>query len=101
MCTEMNRATKMYVLTNSSKIYGAAGILNKELIRKFAGKQDYFILPSSLHECIFVPVNDKFDKEYFDSMVAEVNKTQVSVEERLTNHSYYYDAESGEIKMCA
>ena len=99
--TGISRPTEMYVLTNSSKTYGAAGILNKELIRKFAGKQDYFILPSSVHETIFVPVNDRLSKETLDNMVAEVNETQVSVEERLTNHSYFYSAETDEIRMCA
>ena len=95
------RRVRMHVLTNRCRTYGAAGILDKEMVRKFAGKQDYFILPSSIHECIFVPVNDKFDKEYFDSMVEVVNKTQVRIEERLTNHSYFYHAETDEIRMCA
>lgn len=92
---------EMHILTNSCKTYGAAGILDKKLLKRFAGDQDYFILPSSVHETIFVPVNGKFGKGKFDSMVAEVNKMYVSVEERLGNHSYYYDAKAQEIRMCA
>lgn len=92
---------EMHILTNACKTYGAAGILDKELLKKFAGEQDYFILPSSIHETIFVPVNDGFSKGEFDNMVAEVNATQVSVEERLTNHCYFYNAGTGEIRMCA
>lgn len=97
---EMHRCT-MHVLTNSSKIYGAAGILDGELLKEFAGEQDYYILPASIHETIFVPVIDEFNKEELDCMVATINATQVIPEERLTNHSYYYDAGACEIRMCA
>lgn len=92
---------EMHVLTNSSNIYGAAGILDRELLKQFAGEQDYIILPSSVHETIFVPVTEKYDKETFDSMIVEVNQSGVSREEWLSNHSYYYDAGIGEIRICA
>lgn len=93
--------TKAYVLTNASGIYGAAGILNKELLRQFTENHDYFILPSSIHETIFIPVNDKSDKEIFDNMVAETNSTAVDAEDRLSDHCYYYDGKTGEIRICA
>lgn len=92
---------RMYVLTNSCCTYGAAGILHKELLKQFAGDQDYFILPSSLHETIFVPADGRLDKEAFDDMVSDVNETEVMLEERLASHSYYYEARTGEIRMCA
>ena len=90
---------RMYVLTNAAKTYGAAGILNKKLVQEFAGKQDFFILPSSIHETIFVRANHLSEKEVFDSMVAEVNETQVDVEERLSDHCYYYNGQTGKIRM--
>ena len=92
---------RMYVLTNAVKNYGAAGILNEKLVREFAGGQDCFILPSSIHETIFVRVHHLSEKEIFDRMVEEVNETQVDVEERLSNHCYFYDGQTGEIRMCA
>lgn len=96
------QGAEMHVLTNSSRTYGAAGILDKELLKGFAGEQDYYILPSSTHECIFVPVTDGGSgKKELDCMVAEVNASRVSPEERLIDHSYYFDARTGEIRMCA
>lgn len=92
---------EMYILTNSDKSYGAAGILNKKLLREFAGKRDFIILPSSVHETLFVPVNSEKDQAFFDEMVKEVNRTQVCLEEKLADHSYYYDGAIGEIRMCA
>lgn len=92
---------EMYVLTNSAKSYGAAGILNKKLLREFAGKRDFIILPSSVHETLFVPVTSETDKAFYDDLVSKVNEEQVRVEEKLADHSYYYDAKIGEIRMCA
>lgn len=40
----------MYVLTNQAKSYGAAGLLDKKLLREFAGGRSFYILPSSVHE---------------------------------------------------
>ena len=92
---------KMYVLTNKEKSYGAAGILNKKFVREFAKGQNFFILPSSIHETIFVPADNLSDGEIFDNMVEEVNEKQVSMEERLSDHCYYYDGQADEIRMCA
>lgn len=91
---------RMYVLTNSVKRYGAAGILNKKLVKEFAGDKDYYILPSSVHETIFVPADGRMNREELDSMVAEVNSSTVVREEWLTDHSYYYDAAKDEIRIC-
>ena len=90
----------MYILTNL-KSYGAAGILNKKLLREFAGSRNYYILPSSLHETIFVPDDGGCSKERLDEMVKEVNAEMVEAEEILSDHSYYYDARTEEIRMCA
>ena len=92
---------ELYVLTNSARSYGAAGILNNEMLREFAEGRDFIILPSSVHETLFVPVNGEPDQAFFDEMVMEVNRNEVSVEEKLADHSYYYDAQIGEIRMCA
>ena len=92
---------EMYILTNESRSYGAAGILNRKILKEFAGDRDFLILPSSIHETLFVPVNGEPDQEYFDTMVREINRTDVCVEERLADHSYYYDAAADEIRMCA
>lgn len=94
-----DRKGKMFVLTNPVKLYGAAGILDKKRVREFAGGRNFFILPSAVHETIFVPDDHGFDSRELDKMVAEINATQVEKEERLADHSYYYDAEMDEIRM--
>lgn len=50
---------------------------------------------------IFVSVEKECDPKRLDCMVADINQTTVSKEERLSDHSYYYDGETGDIRMCA
>ena len=58
---------------------------------------EYFILPSSVHEVLIVPKNDQMDLKTLESMVQDVNATQVSPEERLSDHVYAYDAKEHEL----
>lgn len=96
---DMPGMKEMYVLTNASKLYGAAGILNRKLVREFAKGRDMYILPSSVHEMIFVLASDKYSVEELDQIVADINELQVAKEERLTDHCYFYDAKADEIRM--
>lgn len=90
---------KIYILRNKSGLYGAAGILNQKFLRECTKGKSCYILPSSVHETIFIPTtSDKRQKE-LDDMVAEINVMQVKMEERLSDHSYYYDAKREEIRI--
>lgn len=90
---------KMYVLSNESKTYGAAGILSRKLVREFANGRDMYILPSSVHETIFIPASGEYSAAELSRMVEDINRTQVALEERLADHCYFYDAEADEIRM--
>ena len=92
---------KAYILTNAAKFYGAAGILDRKLVREFAGGRNFFILPSSVNETIFVPAGDGSGMEIYNGMVKIVNEMDVDEEERLTDHAYFYDGAADEIRMCA
>lgn len=90
---------RYYILTNSSMLYGAAGILNKKLLKDFIGDIDCYILPSSQHETIFLSANDMIDQNDLDRKVAEVNQNLLNVQDILVNHSYYYDSSTQEIRI--
>ena len=91
--------TPMYILTNDSKIYGASGILDKELVRNFAGNENYFVILSCVHEAIFVADDGKKDKEELNKIIEDVYTNAVNDEEQLSKHFYYYDGTTGEIVM--
>lgn len=73
----------MYVISNSSRCKGASSILNHELLERFAKEhcpsdsetKAIVVLPSSIHECILLPVSTSICIEEFSEMVREVNST--------------------------
>lgn len=93
-----NHENSMYVLTNHKGINGAGCILYPDLLEGFFHKigMDFYILPSSIHEVILVPVridakeNDTDRKERLRNMVMEINETQVADEEILADNVYQY-----------
>ena len=91
----------MFVATNNKKINGAGVILYEGLLKAFAEKigSDFYILPSSIHEVIFVPANGDMDVRYLIQMVKEVNATEVSPSEVLSDNVYKYHADTDFVEM--
>lgn len=91
--------TPMYVLTNPDKIDGAAVLARDGVVEKIAELVDtnYFVLPSSIHEVLIVPDNGNIQAKELTDMVREINRTQVSPEERLSDKIQYYDRETGQL----
>ena len=94
-------ADNMYVLSNKRRIFGAATMLYSEHLKLLANKHNsgLYILPSSIHEVIILPEDAIDDTRYMKDMIYEVNETQVSPEERLSDNLYYYDREKEEIRI--
>ena len=91
----------MYILTNRDGRYGAAGVLDKKLLRGLADREgmNLYLLPSSVHEFILLLDDGQQDAEALGQMVAEINQIQVLPEERLEDHAYYYDRKADEIRI--
>ena len=83
----------MYVLTNESKLNGAACILYENVLYDFAQKlgADLYILPSSVHEVILLPKLSMFEKDELVNMVKEVNTEGVAADEVLSDTVYEYN----------
>ena len=83
----------MYVLSNQIRSYGAAAILYESLLEGIGAylEENYYVLPSSVHEVIIVPQSAVPGKRELDVLVADVNETQVEEEDRLSGHAYYFD----------
>lgn len=87
--------SSMYLLTNQLKINGACTILYNGLLKKIARQldSDFVILPSSIHEVLILPCTSPEDLPYYSNMVKEVNTTQLSEDEILSEQAYYYSKE--------
>lgn len=83
----------MYVLTNTLRSFGAACILYEGILEKMYEEigENYYLLPSSIHEMIIVPESNSPSREHLNEMIAEVNQTQVDEEEFLSDYVYYYN----------
>ena len=84
----------MFVLTNYTRLHGAVGMLQMELLNAIMKKyktKKLIILPSSVHEVLLVPYNKDMEETDFKTMVREVNETQLEPEEYLSNNVYVYD----------
>ena len=88
----------MFVLTNDTKVNGAAAILNDDNRQEIAEKVgDFYMLPSSIHETLIIPKDAGMEFKELEQMVQEVNQTQVAPGERLSDHVYEYDAKEHEL----
>ena len=82
-----------FVVTNQQRIDGAGALFYPEVMDNLGELlgQDYFILPSSIHEMLVLPDNGEVSADELSMMVTEVNATQVAPTERLTNDVYHFD----------
>lgn len=96
---ELNSDLPMYVISNESGINGAAAILYPDVMSEVAAKLggNVYLLPSSIHETIAVPVNIGLTVRDLERMVQDVNQDVVSENEVLSNHVYLFDNESKSI----
>lgn len=89
----------MYVATNNECLFGANIMLYNDVLEEFADKigMDFYIIPSSVHECIFVPLNNNMDVSEIIKMIFEVNTTAVADEEVLSYSVYIYTKADGQL----
>lgn len=92
--------TPLYVISNSMRYYGASAILFEEGLQDLAEKygEDFYIIPSSIHECIALP-KSRMELEEVAEMVYEINMTQVELQDRLSNEVYQYDQNTREVTI--
>lgn len=79
----------LYIVSNKEKWLGASTALNLDTLQSFAEEhntKEIVLLPSSIHEMLIVPHPDTSIP--YDSMVNEVNHSEVDPEERLTDRAY-------------
>lgn len=70
-----------------------------DLIKDFAEAlgSSLYIIPSSIHELLLLPVTSTDEREEIKNMIQEINDTQVKREEILSYSLYLFDKEKGKI----
>ncbi len=93
----------MYVMSNETKINGAAAMIFTDKLGEFAEEHgaNLYILPSSIHEILLLPDNGAMSVSELEAMVRDVNATQVAPDEVLSDNVYYYDKDVKTIYIAA
>ena len=89
----------MYILSTEDKVLGAGVMFIPKVltaIKKRLGVEQFYILPSSIHEVLIVRTTEGTADE-LRKMVTEVNATQVSAEDKLSDNVYFYNGKSIEV----
>lgn len=92
-CEAVPIKEQIYVLTNERKYWGASTLLYKGCLEAIGNrlKEDYYVIPSSVHEVILLPVSKAPACDRINQMIEEVNRTQLKEEDVLGDTVYYYD----------
>ncbi len=98
---DMGEKDILFVLTNRSRSFGAAAVLYPGELERIGNflEEDYYVLPSSVHEMLVVRKSAVLGKEPLSEMVKEINETQVAEEEVLSDRAYYYDRARKELVL--
>ena len=91
----------MYILSNKNGLNGATCILYKNVVARFANENDcdLYILPSSIHEMLLVPVKGQFNADDLSDMVNEANRTAVGLSDYLSDSVYFFDRRTEEFSI--
>lgn len=83
----------VYVISNKYGINGATTLLYEGFIQQIAEEDDqnFYILPSSVHEVLLIPDMADGLLPKLSEMVADINENHVQTDEILSDQAYYYD----------
>lgn len=98
---EPSSGLPMYVLTNQERHFGAASLLYPGVLERISERlsTDFYVLPSSIHECIIVPVSGNYTRAKLEEMVTEINQTYVQPQDILSDHVYTFSREEKILKL--
>ena len=94
MLPQDSSAPQMYVVSNTESVHGASAAFYPDFMDQAAKELggSFFILPSSVHEMLFLPDDGNLKAAELREMVTGINADVVSPADRLTDSVYHYDA---------
>ena len=97
----VNPRERMYVLTNTEKYFGAGTFLYPDVLKKIRAclKTEFFVLPSSIHECIIMMDTGSVTASNLRNLIAEMNGRFLEMDEVLSNQIYRYDSQTDKLIM--
>ena len=98
---EDQERSPMYILSNYTRNSGAGNMFSEGILKSLAEQlgDDLYLIPSSIHEVLVIPVNSRLTRDEVDMMVADVNRTVLRPEDILSDHVYIYRRREDRIVM--
>jgi len=93
----------LVVASNRAKYYGAsvmADIQYMQFLYDLIG-EDFYILPSSVHECLMLPSSMSDNMTYLRMMIKSVNTTEVDNTDILSDTLYKYNSITRSVEIAA
>ncbi len=89
---EESKDDPFFILSTKDRMFGAGLMLEESVLTKIREQldSDFYILPSSVHECLIVGKNGEISANQLLDMVVSVNETELAPEEKLTDQVYEY-----------
>ena len=93
--------TGFYMITNDLNIFGANGILYKDIVAKEAKKlnTDIYLIPSSMHEFLIQPVSNMLKPKDLKEIIKDANENVIDPEDYLSDSLYIYKLETDTIEI--
>ena len=98
MCMEGEPEHQLMIATTEGLMYGAGVVLYPGFLEQISGGRDLFLIPSSIHEWLYLEDNGGFTAEELTGLLRAVNREAVEEEEVLSDWLYYYDWEKKEMR---
>lgn len=100
MPSELGAELPIFVISTDSAC-GASAIFYEDMVDTLYEKigEEFYILPSSIHEVIVLPKSMGHSVAELENMVATINAEEVDEDERLTNSIYTYDFTAREFQV--
>lgn len=99
--SQPNGGVDMCIISNNRRIYGAVSLIYLKWLDMAADRfgGDFYILPSSVHETIAVPMNGDKGVEGLRAIVKDVNDNQMEREDILSYNVYIYHRDKRSIEI--
>ena len=99
ICPLPGMSGHMFVLSNTENQNGAASVCYKDVLDDFSQKikDDLVVLPSSVHETILLPLQEKSNLDSLKEMVYDINRTVLDRSEFLSDNVYVYNRQDKQL----
>jgi len=102
--TQLTPDDEVIIHAHAHGAYGAAGVFLQDTLNILAEGygRDFYIIPSSIHETIVVPITAAIEghAEELKETILAVNNMSLSERERLSNNLYRYNIETQKLEIC-